>query len=118
MHGGVRAGDAPGLLHVVGDAVDLGAPARVVAERFGAGGHDGVRLLVGHAGVQRVDLGEFISMLVDEIGYAPQDFGAFVSGQPAPGTALDAGASLGDGFLDGRGTAVGEFGDLLLGRRD
>ena len=80
MHGGVCAGDAAGLLHVVSDAVDLGAPPRVVAERFGAGGHDGVRLLVGHAGVQRIDLSKVVGALVDEIGYAPEDFGALVSG--------------------------------------
>ena len=117
MHVGVCAHDAAGLLDVVGDAVELGAPAGVVAEHLGAGAGDHVRLHVGHAGVERVDLGELYGMLVDEVGHPPQDLGSLVAGQSRPDSGFEGGPRRATASSTAWSATVGELGDGLLGCR-
>jgi hypothetical protein len=108
--------DAVGL-HVVGDAVELGTPAGVVAEELGARRHLQGCLHQRHAGVQRVELGEFVGVLVDQIGDLPHDLGPLAARQLRPDAGLEGRLRPRDGFVDGLFAAVGEFGDLLLGGR-
>lgn len=117
MHVRVDAGDAAGLLHIMGDPVELGAPPRVVAEDLGAGPHDRAGLHQRHAGVPRVDLGQFVGVLVDQVGDAAEYLGPFRSRLLLPDTGFEAGAGAYDGFIDRSDTPVGELADLFLADR-
>ena len=59
--------------------------------------------------------GEFLGVLVDEVGDAPHDLGPLAARQPGPDTRLVGGLRAGDRFVDCFLSAVGELGDLLFG---
>ena len=80
MHVRVDAREAAGV-HVARDAVDLGAPAGVVAEPLGTDLGDDLRLRRRNPGVERLELGEDVGVLVDQIGDPPQHLGPVVVGQ-------------------------------------
>jgi hypothetical protein len=83
MHVRVDAGQAAGV-DVAGDAVDLGAPAGVVAEPFGADLHLHLRLRGKHAAVEHFEFGEQRRVLVDQFAHTPQHLGALVIGFGRP----------------------------------
>ena len=113
---GVR-GDAAGL-HVVGGAVDLGAPTRVVAEELGAGGHDQLRLHQRHAGVGRVDLRRAPSACSSiRSAMRHRILARSRPGRPAQTPASIRRLRACHRLVDGLLAAVGELGDLLFGHR-
>jgi hypothetical protein len=67
---GVNAREAAGV-HVGGDPLDLGAPPGVVPEELGAYGHGCLGLRRNHARVERLELGQFRSVLIDQFTDAP-----------------------------------------------
>lgn len=107
--------DAVGL-DVVGDAVDLRTPAGVVPEELRAGRHLQLRLHQRHAGVERVELGELLGVLVDQLADAPQDLGPLAARQVGPDAGLERGLRPRRGLVDRVFPAVGEFGDLFFRR--
>ena len=98
----VDAGQAAGV-DVARDAVDLGAPAGVVAEPLGADLGDDLRLRRRDAGVERFELGEDLGVLVDQLADPPQHLGPVVVGQSRPDTGLGGRLRPRNGVVDGFG---------------
>ena len=72
------------------EAIELGAPARVVTKMFRRVLHIGVLDDgKGRPFVQHLKLGELLSVLVDQLANAPQDLALFRSRKPAPGARVE-----------------------------
>ncbi len=117
VHVGEDAGDATGLLHVVGNAVELGAPTAVVTEDLRTGAHDCAGLHQRHTRILRIDFGERVGVFIDQIGNAPENLGPLRPGKPLPHAGFETGTCAGYRFVDCCRAAVREFADLLLAGR-
>src|SRR6202042_950503 len=62
-------------------------------------------------------VGGVVGVRAEEAAPPPQHFGPVVVGHAGPHTGLGGFLGAGDRVVDGFGTAVGEFGDLLFGGR-
>ena len=111
---GVDAREAAGV-HVGGDPLDLGAPPGVVPEELGADGHGCLGLRRNHARVERLELGQFRRVLIDQFADAPQHLGPLAAGQALPDTRLGSLLRTRNGIVDRLWAAILELGDLLFG---
>ena len=109
-----HAGEPAGV-HVVSDAVDLGAPTGVVAEPFRTDANGERGLVLWDSGVGRFEVGQQLGVLVDQIRDAPEDLGLLAARQVLPDAGFRRRFRPCDGVVDGFGAAVGEFGELFLG---
>ena len=111
---------AAGEGELVGLALQLGHPARVVAE--GGGRDRGVeeeRLVDRLAVVEAVELGELKHALLDEVADLPKHLGALGGWQVLPDAGLEGGASRLHSAVDVLPVAFGDFGqDLARGGVD
>ncbi len=111
---GVDAGEAAGI-HVGGDPLDLGAPPGVVPEKLGTDGHGCLGLRRNHAGVERLELGQFCCVLIDQFADAPQHLGSLAAGQSLPDTRLGSLLRTRNGIVDRFWAAILELSDLFFG---
>ena len=99
-------------------ALDLGGPAGHVVEQVRGQRHvrglgHGERLAV----VQRLELGELVLVLEDEVTDAPDDPAPVRRGHPAPRAGLEGRAGRADGPVDVLRVSFGDPGQGLAGRR-
>ena len=97
-------------------ALDLGGPARHVVEQVGGQRHIG-RLGDSEwlAVVQRLQLGELVGVLQDEVADPPDDAAPLGRGHPAPRPLLERLARGPDSPVDVLGAALGDPGERLPG---
>ena len=122
------ADDADGLAHRVGQEIighrpgngragHLGGPAAHVAEHVRGQGHvgdagDGDGLAV----VDRLELGEFLQILVDQLGQLPHQLAALGAGHARPRTFVEGAARRRDGTVDVLLVGLGDLGQHGPGR--
>ena len=104
--------------HRDGGALHLGGPAGEVAEQLGgdadvaAGGREALAV------VERLELGELLGALVDQVADAPQQVRALARGHPRPRRAgLEGVAGGDDGAVGVDGRGLGDLDEDLLGGR-
>jgi hypothetical protein len=117
---------AQGIGEHVGDrnrngiALQLGGPAREIAEVIGGQRHISTSgIFDGLAVVQRLQQCQFLGVLLDQLGDAPEQATALGRGESGPGAAFEGLARGGDGAIDIFGIALCDFRQHLpIGRVD
>src|SRR5213080_392646 len=119
-----RAHDAHRLAQRVGEEVavhgkrvarELVRPARVVAEGLDRHRDVDLRLEQRLAIVLRLDVGQVLGALLEQVGEPVEQGAAFASGELAPLLRFEAGARGPDRRVDFRLARLGHFGERLLG---